>query len=336
MRIRGKGIACMIYPMDPSNKSSSTGVFIKMNHDGTAVVYNGSTDLGQGSNTVLSQIAAETLGISVDCIRFISADTEATPYDEGTGASRLTYIVGHAVKEACEKAREVLLYAASRKLNISDPRKLYVKNGYIYLDTFPSINISIKEAAWASEREYGFPILGTATYGTISSDSDESTGQCRNFEKHIYATQIAEVEVDTETGEVDIIKFVAVHDCGRAINPMFVEGQIQGGVMMGIGYTFFEEMFEDNNTGELLNDSFSDYHLPTAKDLPGEMIVDYVEVPDKDGPYGALGVGEPTTCPVAPAIVNAVFDAIGIRITELPMTPERVLKAIKKQHVSEP
>lgn len=330
MKKRGKGIACMLYPMDPANKSSSTGVFVKVNHDGTAVIYNGSTDLGQGSNTALMQIAAETLGIPITDIRFITSDTELTPYDEGTGASRLTYIVGHAIKDACEKARDILFMAASRKLNIPDPRKFIAKNGYIYFDTFPQVNISIKEAAYISEREHGFPVLSSATYGSMSNDSDAETGQCRNFEKHIYATQIAEIEVDDETGEIDILKFVAVHDCGRAINPMMVEGQIEGGIMQGIGYALMEEMVEDTQTGQLLNNSFANFLLPTAKDLPKEIIVDYVEVPDKDGPYGALGISEPTPCPVAPAIVNAFYDATGVRITKLPLTPERVLKALKE------
>ena len=330
MKKKGKGMACMIYPMDAANKSSSTGVFVKMNHDGTAVIFSGSTDLGQGSDTVLMQIAAETLGIPVTDIRFITSDTEITPYDEGTGASRVTYIVGHAVKEACEKARDILFAAASRKLGIPDPRKFYVKNGYIYFDTFPSVNVSVKDAARISEREHGVPVLASATYGSISNDTDKETGQGRNFEKHIFATQIAEVEVDTETGHVEVLKFVAVHDCGRAINPMLLEGQIEGGVMMGIGYTFLEEMIEDTATGELLNDSFRDYQIPRATDLPKKLIVDYVEVPDKDGPYGALGIGEPTPAPVAPAIVNAVYDAVGIRFTQLPITPEKVLKALKQ------
>ena len=328
MKKKGKGMACMVYPMDPANRSSSTGVFVKVNHDGSAVLYNGSTDLGQGSNTVLVQIASETLGIPVERIRFVTSDTELTPYDEGTGASRTTYIVGHAVKEACEKARNVLFEAASKHLNFYDPRKFYVRNGTIYLDTFPRVNISVAEIAYISERVHGFPVLGSATYGTLSNDTDED-GQVRNFEKHIYATQIAEVEVDTETGEISVLKFVAVHDCGRAINPMLLEGQIEGGIMQGLGYAFMEELVEDKINGSLINNSFRDYHLPTSMDLPEHTIVDYIEVPDKDGPYGAIGVSEPTPSPVAPAIANAVFDAVGIRLCTLPFTPERVLKAIR-------
>ena len=324
----GKGMACMIYPMDPANKSSATGVFVKINHDGTAIIYNGSTDLGQGSNTALTQIAAEVLTIPVEHIKFITSDTEITPYDEGTGASRITYVVGHALQEACENAMKVLFTAASRVLGIADPRKLYASDGYIYYDTFPSVNISIKEAAWISERAHGFPVLGMATFATLSNDPDPETGHARHFEKHIYATQIAEVAVDTDTGIVDITKFIAVHDCGRAINPMLLEGQIEGGIAMGIGQTFMEEMVEDAVTGELFNDSFADYLIPTALDMPWQIVVDYVEIPDKEGPFGALGVSEPAPCPVAPAIANAIYDAIGVRFTSLPITPAKILAAL--------
>jgi CO/xanthine dehydrogenase Mo-binding subunit len=328
MKKRGIGIACMVYPQDPSNPSSSTGVFVKVNQDGTAVLYNGSTDLGQGSDTVLVQIASEILGIPVEEIRFITSDTDITPYDEGTGASRTTYIVGSAVKEACEKARGVLYEAAAKKLGFADSRKFYIEGGNICLDTFPDIFIPVKEAAYLSERVHGFPVLGMATYATLSGKEDEENGHCRHYEKHIFATQIAEVDVDTETGEIELLKLVAVHDCGRAINPMMVEGQIQGGVAQGIGYALMEELIEDAEDGRLLTNNFAEYHIPTAMDMPREFIVDYVEIPHKNGAFGAGGVSEPTAAPTAGAIANAVADALGFRIDRLPLTPERVLLAI--------
>lgn len=328
MKKRGIGAACVIYPMDPANKSSSTGVFVKINHDGSAVIYNGSTDLGQGSNTALMQIASETMGIDIRKIRFITSDTELTPYDEGTGASRATYIVGSAVKAACEDARRQLLNAASRVINFPDPSKLRCFEDNIYVKTFPEARVSIAEAAWASERQQGFPILGKATFGTMSTETDEETGHCRNFEKHVYGTHIAEIEVDTVTGQIDILRYVAVHDCGRAVNPMLLLGQIEGGISMGVGYALFEDMHEDPQTGRLLNNSFTDYLLPTSQDMPGQMVCDYVEYPDEEAPYGALGIGEATPCPVAPAIANALYDALGVRLYDLPLTPEKVLAAL--------
>lgn len=326
---RGIGAACVIYPMDPANKSSSTAVFVKIFHDGSAVIYSGATDLGQGSNTVLMQIASETTGIPMDKLRILTSDTETTPYDEGTGASRSTYIVGSAVKRACEDAMTELFRSAAWKLHFADPSKFYAKNGTIYLKSFPEKNISIAEAAWISERERGFPPVGKATFGTLSDAGDPETGHCRNFEKHVFGTHICEVEVDMGTGEIEILRYVAVHDCGRAVNPMLLTGQIEGGISMGLGQALFEEMQEDPATGRLLNNSFTDYLLPTSMDMPRQLITDYVESPDEDGPFGALGIGEATPCPVLPAISNAIYDAIGVLIPELPLTPERVLKAIR-------
>ena len=328
MKKRGIGTACVIYPMDPANSSSSTGVFLKINHDGSVVIYTGCTDLGQGSNTVLVQIASETLGIPMKKIRIISSDTELTPYDEGTGASRATYIVGSAVKLACEDALKQLLMAASRLLDFYDPSKLEVRDDTIYVKNFPEKNVSIPRAAWASEREHGFPILGKATFGTLSTGTDPETGHCRNFEKHVYGTHIAEIEVDTETGIIDVLRYVAVHDCGRAVNPMLLTGQIEGGISMGLGQALFEHLQEDPHTGQLRNNSFTDYLLPTSVDMPKEMICDYVELPDEEAPYGALGIGEATPCPVSPAIANALYDAVGVRIYDLPLTPQKVLAAI--------
>lgn len=330
MKKKGIGIACVVYPMDPANKSSATGVVVKINHDGSACIYNGSTDLGQGSNTALMQIASETLGIDIRLIRFITSDTELTPYDEGTGASRATYIVGNAIKSACEDVKRQLLSAAAWELRMADPGKLYVEDGMVYVKTFPELHISVAEAAWASERQHGVPLIGKATFGTLSSPGDPETGHCRNFEKHIFGTHIAEVEVDTETGEIDVTRYAAVHDCGRAINPMLLTGQIEGGISMGLGQALFEHLQEDPQTGRLLNNSFTDYLLPTSMDMPKQLIVDYLETPDEEGPYGALGIGEATPCPVLPAIANAVFDATGIQITELPLTPQRILHAIRE------
>lgn len=333
MKKRGVGTACVIYPMDPANKSSSTAAFVKINHDGSATIYNGSTDLGQGSNTVLMQIASETLGISLGKLRFITSDTETTPYDEGTGASRATYIVGNCIRRACLEARKQLFEAAAWKLEFYDPSKLYAENDRIYIKTFPERWVSIGEAAWFSERQMGFPPIGKATFGTLSDAGDPETGHCRNFEKHIFGAHVAEVEVDTETGTVDVLRYVAVHDCGRAINPMLLTGQIEGGVSMGLGQALFEHLREDPVSGRLINNSFTDYLLPTSMDMPREMVVDYLENPDEDGPFGALGIGEATPCPVLPAIANAVYDAVGVLITQLPLTPERVLGAIyEKEH----
>ncbi len=330
MKKRGIGIANVIYPMDAANKSSATAVFVKINHDGSAIIYSGCTDLGQGSGTVLMQIASETLGIPIEQLRFISSDTDLTPYDEGTGASRDTYIVGSCVRLACQDALQKLLSAAAWKLNFPDTGKLYAENGRICIKSFPEKYVTIADAAWISERQHGFSPIGQASFGTLSDSGDQETGHCRNFEKHIFGTHIAQVEVDTETGIVDVLRYVAVHDCGRAINPLLLTGQIEGGISMGLGQALFEKLEEGPATGRLINNNFTDYLLPTSMDMPEQMLVDYVESYDEDGPFGALGIGEATPCPVMPALSNAVFDATGVRITQMPLTPECVLKALRE------
>ena len=335
MKKRGIGCACVIYPMDPSNQSSSTAVFVRIFHDGSATIWTGATDLGQGSNTVLPQMASEILGIPVSHIKILSSDTEITPYDEGTGASRTTYIVGTALREACEDARYQLFEAASRILNYPDPRKFVAEDGRIYLSQFPELSVSIAEAAWARERDHGFPIISKATFGTMSNQADPETGHYRTYERHVFGTHICEIEVDTETGMIDILRYVAVHDPGKVVNPMLLKGQIEGGVAMGIGQALFEDMREDPETGQLRNNSFADYLLPTAKDMPRQLIADFVEYPDPESAFGALGIGEATSVPTCPAIANALYDAVGVRITELPMTPQRVLEAIAKKKEAE-
>lgn len=328
---RGIGVANVIYPMDAANQSSATAVFVKINHDGSAYLYTGATDLGQGSNTVLMQIASETTGISMDRLRVISSDTELTPYDEGTGASRSTYIVGNAVKAACEEAMGEIFRSAAWHFHFADPSKFYAENGFVYLKGFPEKSISIAQAAWISERERGFSPVGKATFGTLSDDGNAENGHCRNFEKHVFGTHICEVEVDMATGEVDVLRYVAVHDCGKAVNPMLLTGQIEGGIAMGLGQALFENLREDAETGKLLNNSFTDYLLPTSMDMPKQLITAYTETPDPDAPFGALGIGEATPCPVLPAIANAVYDAIGIQICHLPLEPETVLRAIAEK-----
>lgn len=151
------------------------------------------------------------------------------------------------------------------------------------------------------------------------------TGQGTPFENYVFATQIAEVEVDDETGEVDVLKVIAVHDCGTPINPMLVEGQIEGGISMGLGYALLEELVVEN--GKVENPNFVDYVLPTAMDMP-EIEISLIENPDPLGPFGAKGIGEPATVPTAPAIINAIYDAVGVRIRELPVTPQKILNAL--------
>jgi CO/xanthine dehydrogenase Mo-binding subunit len=331
MKKRGKGIACMYYPMGSTGKANPGSAIIRINHDGTVTASIGTVDEGQGAVTVMSQIVAEVLGIDFKHIRLLTADTENTPYDHGTGANRSSYIVGNAIKEAAENAKEIIFQAASRKLDILDWRKLDCKDEMIFLKGFPDISISFADAAWYCERVLGRPIIASATFTPSVSALDPVTGFGKAFENHVFATQVAEVEVDTETGEIEVLKIAASHDCGVVLNELLAVGQIEGGISMGLGYALTEDYIERSNDGTLLSRSFTDYKIPTIKDMPKEVLVDIVQVPEPEGPFGAKGLGEPTNLPTAPAIINAIHDAVGVMITDLPATPEKILKALAEQ-----
>lgn len=324
----------MYYPIGSTGKPNASAAFIKMHNDGTVTVFIGAVDEGQGSTTAMAQIVAEELGIGLEQIRMITADTELTPFDYGTGASRVTYIQGNALKKAAAGVKKMLQEAAASKLNVVNPERLILKDGRIILEGFPELSMTIPEAAFYSERKLGKPIMAVESFTPTTFPIHPETGLGRPYETYVFATQIAEVEVDTETGEVNVLKIIAVHDCGKAINPMFIEGQIEGGVVMGIGYALMENLIEDKTNGGVINNSFVDYYIPTALDTPKEMIIDYVEYPEKNGPFGAKGMAEPTQLPTAPAIINAIYDAVGVRIYDLPATPEKVLRAIKNGKVN--
>jgi CO/xanthine dehydrogenase Mo-binding subunit len=327
MKKRGRGIGCIIYPVGATAHSNPSNVILKVNDDGSATLVTGTSDVGQGSNTVLCQIAAEELGVSYMDIKVVSSDTEFAPYDHGAGASRQTYIAGNAVRIAAQKVKKVLFEIAGKDLQ-ADPHRLYAKDGWIVLKDDPQKRISVSKVAKIAYSEANDPLpIAYGAYDPEVTSLDVEMGQGIPFETYVFGTQIAEVEVDEETGVVEVLKVTAVHDCGFPINPMLVEGQIQGGISMGIGYALFEEIIIEN--GSVMNPNFVDYVLPTAKDMP-DVQIGFIESLDPKGPFGAKGIGEPATVPTAPAIINAIYDAAGIRLRELPVTPEKVLQALSR------
>jgi len=328
MKKRGCGIACMWYPVGFTVSANPSAVTVKVNEDGTAMLVTGTVETGQGSLTVLAQIAAEELGISSDEVTVISADTDSTPMDTGAIASRTTYITGNAVRLAAEKAKEILFETAAPLLDATPAELTAVDHKIMIIDS-PDRYISIGETAFRSQTVLGIPVIGTASFNPHTEPLDPETGKGKPFGTYVYAAQIAEVEVDTETGEVDVLRIVAAHDCGTPVNPALVEGQIQGGVAQGIGFALSEEILFDEGTQ--LNPGLRDYKIPTAMETP-ELDVIIVNNYDPTGPFGAKGVGEPTSVPTAPAILNAIYDAVGVRIYSLPATPEKILKALDEIH----
>ncbi|HHV79604.1 MAG TPA: molybdopterin-dependent oxidoreductase [Firmicutes bacterium] len=326
MKKRGRGMACMYYPLGFTSYPNPSAAFAKYNPDGSATVLTGAQDIGQGSGTVLAQIAADTLGIPYDRISLIYGDTQAVPMDAGSVASRVTYIAGNAVKKACEQAKSILLDVAADMLGVL-PHGLDVADGWVYLKDFPEKRVAIADVAKTAEVGRGRPAQGHGTYNPATTLLDKETGHGKPYEAFVYAAQVAEVEVDTETGEVEVLKIYAVHDCGKAINPMMVEGQIEGGIAMGIGYGLTENLVIEK--GHVLNPQLANYIVPTALDVPPiESAI--VEIPEPKGPFGAKGIGEPSLLPTAPAILNAIYDAVGVRIRDLPATPEKILAELEK------
>jgi len=323
---RGRGIACMFYPIGFTGRPNPSAAVIKVNPDGSAVVLVGSADMGQGSNTVLSQIAAEELGVPLDSVAIVSGDTKITPHCSGTVASRVTYATGNAIRKAAAQAKRILFETAAEKLSIST-EALKLEDGWIYVKNVPEKRISIGTLASASYQLRGEPVIATAYFNPPNTPLDPETGQGNPFPTYIYATQVAEVEVNMKTGLAKVLRITAAHDVGKAINPQLVRGQITGGILMGLGQALMEEIILKE--GCTLNPNFSDYLIPTAMDVP-EVDVIVVENDEPTGPFGAKGVGEAGNIATAPAIINAIHDAAGIRIRELPGTPEKILLALEK------
>jgi len=326
MKRRGRGVACMWYPVGFTVAANPSGAVVKVNEDGTAVVLTGTVETGQGALGVLSQIAAEALGIAPDDIHIVSGDTDSCPMDTGAIASRTTYITGNAIRIAAENAREILFQVAAPVLGV-ETSQLEAKDRKIQVKGFPARSAAIGEIALRATVGRGTPPIGSATWNPPTVPMDPVTGQGKPFGTYVYATQIAEVDVDDETGEIEVLRITASHDCGTAINPMLVEGQIEGGISMGLGFGLQEEILFDK-AGRQINSNLTNYIMPTSLDMP-EIDCDIIDSYDPTGPFGAKAVGEPSLVPTAVAITNAIFDAVGVRITSLPATSEKVLMAIK-------
>jgi CO/xanthine dehydrogenase Mo-binding subunit len=317
----------MWYPIGFTVAANASAATVKVNEDGTATVLTGTVETGQGALTVLAQIAAEELGVSTEDVHVVSGDTDATPMDTGAIASRTTYVTGNAVRLAAAEAKAILLDIAAGKLGVP-AAELETRDRKIQVKGYPQRSLPIAQVAYEAQVIAGRPAIGSASWNPPTVPLDPETSQGKPFSTYVYATQIAEVDVDDETGQVDVLRVIAAHDCGTPINPMLVEGQVEGGIAMGVGFALHEEMLFDSAGGQL-NANLTNYIVPTSLDMP-EIEVDIVESYDPTGPFGAKGVGEPTSVPTAAAILNAIQDAVGVRLTTLPATAERVLAGLKE------
>lgn len=328
MRHAGTGMAAFWYPIGFTVAANPSAAIVKVNEDGSAEVLSGTVEGGQGATTILGQIAAEALGIEPSMVRLVWGETDTTPMDTGAVASRTTYITGNAVKLAAEKALAVVFEAGAAILGCAAD-ELESVGGEVRIAARPERSVSLGEAANWAQNVMGVPVIGSASYNPPTTPLDPETGQGDPFAMYVYGTQIADVIVDDETGEVEVVRVCAAHDSGTTVNPVLSAGQIEGGIAMGIGMALEEEMLFDDE-GDIVNPNLTNYIIPTTMDVP-PIEVDLVESYDPVGPFGAKGVGEPTLVPTMAAIANAIFDAVGVRITDLPATSEKVLAAIKQR-----
>ena len=309
---RGVGMAAVVWKSGVYGKGTDvSGATIEVLHDGSVRLASGATDLGTGIRTTLVQICAEVLSLPMDAIRLAPSDTDLTPFDMGAFASRSLYRAGQAVLAASEAARAVILAHAATRLEIA-AADLDLIDGRIVARGVPGRSIALADLARDVVRDGG----------RIRGEGDAPRTNAPTF-----SAQFADVEVDLESGVVRVLRIVAVADVGRAINPAIVEGQIQGAAHQGLGYALSEGLVLDPETGTLLNGSFMDYWLLTSADSPTIDVI-LLEEPDPTGPFGAKGIAEPGIVVTAPAIANAILHATGAELTDLPMTPERVLAAL--------
>jgi xanthine dehydrogenase molybdenum-binding subunit len=317
---RGVGMATMTHSsgaaplyLDHSN------AFIKLNEDGSAdlTVYPG--PVGQHIWGALSQIAAEELGLLAEDIHIVTGDTDITLFEYGSDASRSTYVIGNATAIAARQAKQQILERSAEILGVS-PDELESKDRQVYIKANPQKKVSIADVCY--DAIYNFKGKCLNFSGKCSWESKYNSPPTGAF--------FAEVEVNTETGKVKVIKFVTAIDCGKAINPMSVEGQLEGGIQQGIGYGLTEDYIINKNTGVIESNNYDTYRMPGFLDMPQTEVV-IIDKPDPKGPFGAKGVGEPALVGVAPAIANAIYDAIGVRIRDLPVTPEKVLNALEEK-----
>ncbi len=325
---RGRGLAASWYGIARTATVDRAAAWVEIDDGGTAKVVTGVTEIGEGILTVLAQIAAEELGVRPEDVTIGDNDTARAPEAAHAGATRQTYMIGNVVALASREARGRLVDVIAREWSIA-PDTVRTAGGEVW-SAGSNHRMTMAEAVHLCKSRGVVPV-GSGTFGTDTTgiaDGKGGDGAGRPWQAYVFGAQVAEVEVDTVTGEVQVLGIWAAHDVGRAVNPRGVEGQIEGGVVQALGQGLMEDYKLDN--GHTTTPGFAKYILPTSLDVPKITSV-IVEDPDPIGPLGVKGIGEPAMVPTIPAIMNAIYDAIGVRITSLPATPEKVLEALKEK-----
>ena len=333
-KLRGKGIASL-WKAPSMRTDASSSAIIKFNEDGSVTLILGLTEIGQGTTTAMAQIAAEELGVPVEKIHVKSSrDTDFSPYSWQTVASRATFMDGNAVIAAARDAKDQIRTVASAILRVPKD-DLSVANERVFLPERPDIGLPLNELVngytFPNGNAIGGPIIGRGTYIARGlTKLDPETGQGSPALKWTFGAVATEIEVDIDTGEIRILKLFTAYDVGKAINPLLVKSQVYGGAVQGIGVALTENYVYDEN-GRMLNSNLTDYKIPRASDIPEEHVVDIIENPQSDGPYGARGIAELPMLSIAPAIANAIFDAVQIDMNDLPLSRESVWKTLRRK-----
>jgi CO/xanthine dehydrogenase Mo-binding subunit len=325
---RGRGFAAINYPIGMNLGGDPSQALVHSNPDGKFTVALSAIDLGQGMKSVVRQVAAETLGVPVDDVYVDTADSDTGPHDMGSFASRGTHRMGNAVIMAAKEARSVMLEAAAEELEVDAADLVTDGRGNIHVRGAPSRSITTMAAAQAAQFRQGKTIAGRGIFLIPLSPVDADTGEMTPVSTFAHAAMLVEVEVDDETGEVTVTDMKSAYEVGRALNPRLVEQQLRGGAWMGMSHAAWETTEPYYPAREHGPVDFNSYLMPGPGDLAPHHI-SVLERPAEDGPFGGKGPGEMCANPVLPAVVNAVYDAVGVRIDELPVTPEKVLRGLR-------
>jgi xanthine dehydrogenase molybdenum-binding subunit len=312
---RGWGMGCEMHGSSayPGIKEQGNAT-VRLNEDGSAQLFTGTTGLGTGAHTALAQVVAEELGLRFDDVSVVHGDTDVVPWDIGAFASHTTYMGGRAAQMAAEKVKKELLDLAAERMEAS-PADLEIRNSLVTVKGSDK-TLSVKDLVSPTRGMPSKQFIASATYSPTKSYS--------------FAAHFVEVQVDTETGQIDVLQVVPVHELGKVIHPVAAAGQIEGGIQQGIGHTLTEDYVVDLKTGRSLNAGFVDYKMPLSLDMPPIRTIMLETAPDPGGPFGAKGVGEDPIIAIGPAIANAVYAAIGVRFRHYPITPEQVLAGLEK------
>jgi len=330
MKKRGVGISCNTHPAGLKGGGDPSQAQIRLKPDGTFDLLVGAVDIGQGSKTILRQIAADELGVPLDAITVNNFDTDIGPMCTGTFASRVTFMDGNAVIRATADLKTKIRQWAAEVLE-ARPDDIEVADNKVFVRGAPAVSKTMAEVGTMVNWGGQF-LVGTGAFiPGPGQDFDPATGKMTAVASLAFGACVAEVEVDTETGVVDLLKLVQVYEIGKAINPLLCKGQINGGAMMGIGFALTEDFTPYYPKVDFAPDGLADYIVTTAADMPLVKIHDIVEVPHPNGPRGAKGFSEMTASAAPPAILSAIHDAIGVWMMDYPATPERILRALEEK-----